>query len=445
LTISGLDAPKKQLAPYIPAPLVTPGQRAGGEVGDVLTRADDYEWGGHFDWSPAGAGGETGKFLPLAGGTMTGSIVLSSRLASIVGLSGEIGSTVSIKGGFATNGDGGQVNLEGGDGGPNGYAGGVYIRAGQVAIGSNGGGSGIDLIAGQGDGTGGGGGIRLYAGSSGTEATSWGGGNIELLAGNSNGPLDNDCGSIRLTAGSCSNETNETSAGWVYINAGNSHSIADGGDIRITPGTSYGGGGNGFIKLFLLPTVPPPDPESLWNNNGVINIGAGSTGGGSGLDQATADTLYVRIDGTSEITGTLLLGGPPGISYIKTVDAPAGSNAEGKMLSINPGLSDGTANGVAFTLQGGTGANGGPVQVMGGYGQAGKGGNLNLSAGGGTEGFGGVELGGLPTVPQTGQLLWDNAGVINIGPGSVVDLNAMQEQLRRVEARLAQLERRPNR
>ena len=428
------------LSKQVNKPVVT----SEGKIGDVWTKLDDLEWGGHAAWMPPGSvDGTTDYFLPLDGGTMTGPIVLSSRLASIVGLSGTIGSTVLIKGGDASDLDGGDVFLEGGAGGPNGYAGALSLRAGQVAIGSNATGSGITLWGGIGDGTGGGGGIKLYGGGTGPEATVYGGGNIELLAGSSNGPLDNDCGSIKITAGSCSNETNETSAGWVYINAGSSHGIADGGDIRITPGTSYGGGGNGFIKLFLLPTVPPPDPESIWNNNGVINIGAGSIGGGTGgLDQATADTLYVRIDGTSEITGTLLLGGPPGISYIKTVDAPVGSNTEGKMLCINPGTSDGTANGVAFTLQGGMGANGGPVQVMGGYGAAGKGGNLNLSAGGGTEGFGGVELGGLPTVPQTGQLLWDNAGVINIGAGSVVDLNAMQEQLRKVEARLAHLERR---
>ena len=408
--------PKQKEVVPSPKQVNKPVVTSEGKIGDVWTKFDDLEWGGHAGWAaPGSGGGTTGEFLPLAGGTMSGNINFSAPLDGNIYITGQTPGIrkfitlthATITSGFdPATGTPTTLNIDSADG-IEAFPNAAFLR----------------IIAGSG-----------YAPLDGA------GGSVSIVGGpgGNNGVTGGLGGAVAIVGGGAAWNGD---AGSVTISGGGVGGTGRAGNVILEPGHSNGQG-RASILFKYLPTVAQTDPNTIWNNNGAINIGAGSTGGGSGLDEVTADTLYVRIDGTSEIVGPLLLSGPPGISYIKTVDAPEGSNAEGKMLSINPGLSDGTANGVAFTLQGGMGANGGPVQVMGGYGAAGKGGNLNLSAGGGTEGFGGVELGGLPTVPQTGQLLWDNAGVINIGAGSVVDLNAMQEQLRKVEARLAHLERR---
>ena len=111
-----------------------------------------------------------------------------------------------------------------------------------------------------------------------------------------------------------------------------------------------------------------------------------------------------------------------------------GSSAIGGSVTLRGGPSSGAFNGGVANLIGGTStsAPGGQVNVTGGAANTGPGGQVNILGGGSTNGQGGnvsispgsgltngvVFLNSLPTTAQTGSILWNNNGVINIGAGS---------------------------
>jgi hypothetical protein len=214
---------------------------------------------------------ETGM-LKLAGGTMTGPIVFSglAALYSEPSAGAPPGAPIRIRTGANTGtGDGGVVEIEGGR-----------------SV------------------TGVGGRINITGGTS--DAL---GGPLVFSAGSGAG-ADGQGGFARLVGG---NSTGTKPAGDVTIQGGMAADGA-GGDVWVTPGNSTGLSAYGKVRIQFLPDVPQYDaldPSSvsiLWNNNGVLNIGAGGAGSASlplaggvmtgPINMAAGSTGVNLLDGT---------------------------------------------------------------------------------------------------------------------------------------------------
>ena len=99
----------------------------------------------------------------------------------------------------------------------------------------------------------------------------WGGG--VSLVGGSCAPTGPNGGSISISGGS-GNATGGP-PGNVTLNGGFGYHD-DGGNIILSPGGVSGATSYGMIKLSNLRNTTQADPTSIWNNNGVLNIGAGA-------------------------------------------------------------------------------------------------------------------------------------------------------------------------
>jgi hypothetical protein len=179
--------------------------------------------------------------LPITGGQMEGMISLDSATGI---------NTVDAAVG---------TNMNGGD---------IFIKA---AMG-DGTGIGGDIIVQSGDGTTGG--IVSITSGNGISPISGGGGTINISGGQ--GRLG---GAITIKAGMSTTFDGSS----IIIEAGRSLSIR-GGDLNlkggsgVTPGHIILNPGDpgGEIRLLQLPIVTQTDPNSIWNNAGVLNIGAGA-------------------------------------------------------------------------------------------------------------------------------------------------------------------------
>jgi hypothetical protein len=107
-------------------------------------------------------------------------------------------------------------------------------------------------------------------------------------------------------------------------------STGNGGDVIIRRGLKVGDLGlDGNIFFENLPTVAQTDPRAVWDNAGILMLGAGGTAGGGGT--FTGGTL------TSPL---LLASGPSSYVPISTPDEPGGSSMEGGDLILSTGLGD---------------------------------------------------------------------------------------------------------
>ncbi len=255
--------------------------------------------------------GETGDFLPLAGGTLTGTLRLESNL-----------------------GDTSPQNIE------------IVSTSPDLPTPPM-----LKLYSAYGGGT-------IFAGP-------WGGLAI--------GSIDNDTGMLSSRPWALEIANND-----LLFNApGYTGNIVrgSGGNEIVFNANSYGffGGGQFFVATSMfsisgMPTIPQTDPNTLWNNNGIVNIGAGGSSssgipdapsdgitygrnnavwtaietGGGGLTQADADLRYLKLTGGS-ITGPTFI--TDNLTLSKTSAYPVlyffiSAASEAQILSSIDGKSD---------------------------------------------------------------------------------------------------------
>ncbi len=310
-----------------------------------------------------------GPFLPLDGGVMTGSLTLvnpaelksdgvlvlhSGDVAGAGGFNVPVGVQI-IAGNNIGKGNGGNVTIKSGSS-VTGYSGAITLSG---ANGITGG--GISLIGGTASSD------NLYSGTITITGGAQGGpdslpgfvsitsgsanfaGNTKVSSGNvtiRTGDGEVGSGPITIQSGYCGpgipgvvsivgGQSGGGTGGSVYISGGIVNGGANaGGDVTLTPGYNYADQTKyGLIKLQNIPVVTQTDPDALWNNNGVINIGAGGTpGGGAGGLPTTGGTMTGPITFDSQISGS---------NKITTTTTPVGMAGQNLILS--------TANAEGFT------------------------------------------------------------------------------------------------
>ena len=219
-------------------------------------------------------------------------------------------------------------------------------------------------------------------------------------------------------------------SGYVYINADivKYTGGADGGTILASNskincasivasmGADLGYIDSSPIILRNLPTVSQTDVNVVWNNNGVLNIGAGAAAGN-----------FLPLTG-GVMTGSITVNGGFGTPGIKSaVDA----NGAGELLAI-VGATGTTGAGGQITIAAGAataaGQVGGAVVITAGANTSGIAGNISLNSNGGD-----IVFQGLKTVPPTGindQIaIWNNNGVLNIGAGVAIVMKAEMDAI----------------
>ena len=178
------------------------------------------------------------KGLPLTGGKMVGTIELdtgASIISPVNATGGGLSITMTAASATAGSGlNGGAIAIDAGDGDGLGRSGSIEINAGGGATA--------------------GGGLVQIAGGTVWSAGTGPGGNLNLFSGGSSAPGQRG-GTITIAAGD---------------------GDADGGKIILEPGS---GTPNGIIEMRLLPAVAQTLATAVWNNNGVLNIGVGGSGG----------------------------------------------------------------------------------------------------------------------------------------------------------------------
>jgi hypothetical protein len=279
-----------------------------------------------------------------------------------------LGGLVSIQAGDATDlrGVGGFVSIRSGKG----------LRSGSITIGCESGTSVsaesvIDTATPEG------GNLNLYAGGGYNR-----GGDVQISAGDvfaNTTATDPVAGDLLLLAGIGTSAPNSI-GGDVFIQSGRGE--LQGGNISISIGT---GTTPGSLLIANLPTVAQSVPTALWNNAGVMNIGAGGVAGGGGSGLPTTG---------GEMTGpiTVNLTDPSGnfIQTLNGVGAGSGGNLRVVTGSYDPSGTYGVGGSVSFTLGDGTAtegssSSGGHFYFTTGNNIAyGNGGNFNITTGNGS-------------------------------------------------------------
>lgn len=298
--------------------------------------------------------------------------------ATFAGNGGTSGTALTVRGGNATSGTGGALNLNGG-----------------VSTGANTGGA-VSIAAAQGGATGVGGAVSITSGAGGTTSGTAGalsistgasangsGGAMTIAAGGSS--LGNG-GTLSISSGTSSSSGN---GGALTITGGSgaSNTSSDGGAVTITAGgggnggggnagiaTLKGGTGNGAAAGGTARLIGGDGPTA----GGALVSGGAATGGGGG---------GVTITGTSAVVA----GSGGGVS-ISTGNSISGN---GGAFSLTTGNASTTASGGAISMTVGTstGADGGGISLTAGDGNGGtnSGGSITLTpgvaAGAGTNGF----------------------------------------------------------
>jgi len=388
-----------------------------------------------------------GNILIAAANLSDGTVGPGGKIG-IMGGEGGTGGPVAIVGGLGTITEGGPVFLVGGvshttDGGDvlltggqtqaasGGASGGSVRLQGGSAVGTDVAGVGGDIIVAGGSGKASSGNVEILGGAGGLP------GDVFIAAGNNGDGAASVAGNVSITGGA-STATSTMGAGQVDIRGGPA-AVAGlaAGNLVLGPGVNTADATkNGKIFLLGLPTAATVDPEAIWNNAGVLNIGAGgSSGGGAGLPTTGG-----------ELTGNLTMGVATrlimesGSSIITPDIAEPGTRS----LTLTAGQNT-ASSGSAVYITGGQGQfGGGGVELKGGAaipGGDGAGGWIYLEGGAGDPTFsnirGKIRFGFLPTQGQTtADAIWNNAGVINIGLGGVAAQEALEARLAAIETRL---------
>lgn len=281
--------------------------------------------------------------------------------------------------------------------------------------GSNDPGGRLNIRAASGDGTGAGGPIDIVAGfgsiggtisiRGGQAGTAVKSGNVLIQGGPASGLGAAAPGGDVIIEGGAGQ--NVSPPGHVIIRgAGSTDPVALPGNIEFITGLNTTSGVKSDIFLRNLKTAAPTDLEAIWNNNGVLNIGAGGTGG---LTDAPVDTYTYGRKDAAWLRAMPLTGGQP--------EAVTGG---GVNVFISGGVGGSNFSGGA-TIVGGNfaAAEGGRVQASGAF-ATGVGGAVSLSGGPGSTGAGGaVSIApGAGGPNQAGGAITLTAGASGVGGGA---------------------------
>jgi len=420
-----------------------------GSVGGTITiDGGQGQVGGNVEIrSGFGNSGSPGHIL-IEGSDNSDSSPNPGGRVGIIGGKGSTGGPVALVGGIGTLTEGGPIFLVGGvsettNGGDvlltggqtqaasGGHSGGSVRLQGGSAVGTDVAGVGGDIIVAGGSGKASSGNVEILGGAGGLS------GDVFIAAGNNSDGAASVAGNVSITGGA-STATSTMGAGQVDIRGGPA-AVAGlaAGNLVLGPGVNTADATkNGKIFLLGLPTAATVDPEAIWNNAGVLNIGAGgSSGGGAGLPTTGG-----------ELTGNLTMGVATrlimesGSSIITPDIAEPGTRS----LTLTAGKNT-ASSGSAVYISGGEGQfGGGGVELKGGAaipGGDGAGGWIYLEGGAGDPTFsnirGKIRFGFLPTLGQTtADAIWNNGGVINIGAGGVAAQEALEARLATIETRL---------
>lgn len=102
-------------------------------------------------------------------------------------------------------------------------------------------------------------------------------------------------------------------AGSARVIGGSSSGTGIPGDVVIQPGSNFDDTVHGRVLAYNLPTVAPAEPGQLWNNSGVVNIGAGSSGGGAVVEDFGVQTPWGRPNSADAIAWQ-------GVAFTATAD-----------------------------------------------------------------------------------------------------------------------------
>ena len=267
-----------------------------------------------------------------------------------------------------------------------------------------------------------GGGISFQSG----DATTGLGGNFTFIAGGSN---SGSGGNLTIKAGGGRDAS--AKPGTIFLQGGDGFAATP-GDVSISGGWGSVTAKFGKVLIRGLEIIPQSDAASIWNNNGVVNIGAGS----APIDLSS----YLPVDGSTAMTGTIKLAGNAVGSVLSLIAEgvhPAtgsgnylvaksadGTTGNGGNIQFSAGATSAAGKYAgSVTFWGGSGgstADGGSVSFAGGFGV--NPGTITFSAGGRSGGgaYGEIKMLYLATVPQAADSIWNNMGVLNIGAGAVL-------------------------
>lgn len=368
-----------------------------------------------------------GPFLPLAGGTMTGSIVwngadlgefLTSADAAGANTKGYYITTGTVTSG---NGDAGSIAVVAGNGSGTGTGGQVFLVAG------DGGATGGDATLGAGWGTVTGGNISLSSG--GILDTGGNSGTVVVTSSNPGSATGNsgsvtistanaatgNTGNIAITVGtvtvSGTRGSTTVSTNGFYVN--NSSAAADGANVLFTMSSTFA-----TTDMFLVRDNSTNERLTLGartSNRTILLIGTG-TSGAKAIAVGPAVQILSAVSGGADANISSLL--TSGLT-IQTTSQSSG-NTSAAALTLTTGAGNGTGTGgnvvVSCGIGGASGANGAAITVTAGQGgaAAGAGGDLTLTAGlagtGGGNGGAASLIGGAATVGGTGGLIAVTSG-----------------------------------
>lgn len=337
----------------------------------------------------------------LAGNATGGRDIILTSGDAIRGVPGITAGPVTLAGGYATEGDGGDVFITGSDGvglaaphrggnvtivggrsTPSGHAGNIVITGGQAVTGTNAG--TITITGGAGGSFSGAGGAATLAGGTASGGNSVGGA-ASVLGGGGHGTQVGGVASLVSGGGGATGAGATTR---VTGGAGGATSGAAGG-VTIAGGVPIDGDGGGI-------TVTASAGVGVDRNGGAIAFTAGNgTGAGSG----GAITISAGQTDTGLAGNVIIAGGAGGTASGNggqvNIQGGAGTTASGGPIFLGGGIGAGGSAGATATLTGGTGGvtgAGGATTVRGGAGggTSGAGGALNLQGGIPTDGNGGT-------------------------------------------------------
>jgi len=321
-----------------------------------------------------------GIWANSAGATSAGRNLLLNGGAG--GASTGAGGNVVVRGGDASDGNGGDAQVVGGAGGAtSGNGGGISIAGGTPTDGN--------------------GGSVSITGSAGV-GTNRTGGSVSITAGANSG--SGTAGFVSINSGSSSNAS--AAGGQLTITGGSNSTTGPGGQVTISSGSSAGGSGGTLGLYGGSSSVSGGTGGTVEVQGGGLgdSVASGTAGqallkGGDVQSNGTGTGGAVTVRGgegssaTSVIGGALTLRGgdatganPGGAVAIRAGNT--GSSGAGGSLTIDGGSGGNNGTPGSVTIRGGSGGSssgaGGAVSISGGTATDGNGGALSLSGANGT-------------------------------------------------------------
>jgi hypothetical protein len=465
----------------------TSGGNTGGEI--FLNAGDGSTTGAGGGLT--GTGGDGGATSGIGGPvSFTGGLGVATSAGGLVAIAaGDGGATDTSTGGAvtissgtstATNGNGGAFTLSAGDGPGTGSGGAMSISAGDSLAGASGTGGAATFSSGSGGTNGSGGDLTIDAGDGGTvtgpagRVDVRGGDSVNLSAGTVNliggASTSGTAGHINVTAGSGGTGNGgqvritagegDTTSGWVRVQNASDANISETSQIATFENQGSGTGGGALISFYtedlatgsgVPPTHSAHSGSLYWQQSAgaavlYMNTSTGETGSTWSQVQTGTDAVdtWANVLSTGAVSG----GTDPEISATDTLRGVDG--VTGSVLNMRGGSGTAGIGGEAI-LRGGAGAGGnfagGDVSLFGGLGAGtSAGGDASLVAGtggatagtggdtyvlGGSAGAGGVDgninIGTATTTKTTieaGSTAADAIRVLVTGDGGGIDIDA---------------------